>query len=458
MAETLIYDPSQQNGAPNPSTPSLPPTQEQGRLLGGALPLIGGTLGSVVGGLGGGALLGIPSAGVGAVPGALIGGTALGAAGTGAGVFLESGLENLLDLANIRKRRGSTRAAQLPVSPEQQNTLTTELTSSVLSDLLTGGLGEIAKPVGKAFRSGLPKQLIKIALPETAGTAQRFAGKAAKGTGKELSDIVMEGGFKGSPNALIRQADEALKTASKSLDEGLARFPANQVAVDLNYFINKAKNKVLKGVSGKANREAVNNAVEDFMQRPLEGKTMQDMFTLEDLVRIRENLEITPKAAQDISAIKRKFDTQVANEIRSEIAKKFPELGKLITSKQSFKRLGNAAERASARPLITRGDLMWILAGSGIGGGLGLATGGAPSDAIIPALAGAGLVKTPFMPGFSTRAAQVLPKVPQATNLLNRLLLRPTAQGLGQNILEQEFQRAQATPTPVPQQIERRVY
>ncbi len=302
--------------------------QESSRLFGGALPAIGGTLGSLAGGAVGGAALGIPSLGAGAVPGAVAGSVAGGAAGTGAGAAIENVLQNLF-------------GRQRQTGVQQVQEAGRDVGASGLSDLIFGGLGRLLGPAAR----GISRAAVKTGVPESGKAATRAFQQSVRGTGRELTEEIGERGVTGGTRSLVRQAQEGLTETEGLLQQGLRQVDE---LPDILSIVNRAKSKV--ATTGAKALKGLDNIVDDFLKRPTRRGKVTSFADLLEVRRVADRAS-KGKAATEFVTNKKQFQAALADEIREEIQTRFPNLAELIGDERFFLRLQESAGRRGARPL-----------------------------------------------------------------------------------------------------------
>lgn len=408
-----------QQPATTSSTPQEP--QKKKRLLGGALPVIGGIGGGIVGSL--------PTGGI---PSPLSVAGAVG--GTGAGYATENLLEDFLG------RQQETPMQQLQTAGTQ--TALSGAGEAIMGPLMKLG-GKLLGPIGKLFGDKLPKLLAKTALPEGGKAATTAVKRSIKGVGKELQEDIVDKGIMGTAKKIAKNARDQLGTEIPNSVENKVQAAIKKIPI-----ISTGKEIIEQGkimtddIVGAARggaQEAFTN-VEKFLYDSLEQagvkvakqggatklsqlskikKEVADIWQLqimkikkegwEAILQLRRDADKLAKgiAARDKASISGKVNAEVANTIREKFASDpdllqyAPELKQLMEEENFFIRLYEAASKKAGQPFITRGDIIPLIIGGGVGG----VTGGMPG-----AMAGVAAAKAPFTTSIGTTAAQGLKK------------------------------------------------
>lgn len=388
MARRKIKDSTGETQTQTPSV-QLQGTQsqqqdEQGRLLGGALPIAGGIIGGT-----GGSIFGFPGA---------VGGATIGAS---SGVAVENLLEDLL-------------GRQQETPQQQLGTATREGAAAGAGEALglgvarLGGkvLGPIARPVHRLLSERLapglvrtsisePRRILTRTLQKIAGEeVERGAGEVVERPTKQLSQEIVERGETGSAKQLLKRAQGELKDVAGSLtsrlDELSKTLPGKP---DIDSIMADAVERADEGLPGAGQTDQLLDLADDILKKQ-RGK-INDWG---DLLDFRKNLDKIAggKVAEETPAAVTSLRRALADEIRG----RFPEeMQRLISEQQFYILLRDAAAGKAASGPLSRGDVFTLL----VGGAPGFLAGSFPGAAL-----GVSALKAPFSPLFATNAAQLL--------------------------------------------------
>ena len=391
-------------GSQPTEVPDLSQPKKQGRFLGGALPLIGG--------IGGGLIGSLPSGGI---P------TPLSILGAGGGTAAGFAVENLAeDLLNRQQQ-----------TPQQQLTEAgTQTALSATSEAVAGPLlklgGKILAPLQRVFGKKLPELLVKTALPEAGEAGEIAVKRSISGTGKELQEEVVERGIMGKAKTIAAKAKHELSgmpgTIESQVQSALGKIPTKPIQAGRELITN-TKNFLYESIEETRNNVIKEGGITKVSQIDAIGKELQDILALQlknvtsggwkAILKLRRSADKLGKgmATVDVSSITKKVNAELANVIRNklssdpEILRYASELPELINAENFFIRLYDAASSKAAGAWITRGDIIPLV----IGGGVGAVTGGLPG-----AMLGVAAAKAPFTTPVGTAAAQGLKRGTQA--------------------------------------------
>lgn len=426
-----LVDPSQASALGPEHIPvggdmSVPP--ERNRPLGGMIPTVTGTVGEVVG-----SVLGP------------VGRRAGTYGGTGTGVAIEDALMLL--------------SGQNQSPDERLNRFTGE----VGTQLATNELGNIASKVLQKVLPFLGKQGIKMALPETGKDAAENFGREAVGKGQELATGIMDRGITGTPEKLVQLADKTKRTLSARINDIVGTL--NKTNLD------EVTDLVPTGTQGGSGRTGF-NILEDAGKEPLNkaqrfiadilqetqtklaktggfgsmsdvkeaSKIMADIWDYQKLRAANGGWQAVAdlkdvgnflgrgEAANTQTAIARKVYSELSSSLNAKIRQEIPELAEPFTEYGFYNRLLDAAKTKGGKALFTRGDIIPLLIGGGLGAGTGIATGN-PLAGILASIASVGAAKLPFSPLLTTNLGKILKTVSRAAPAAG-----PAAQFIGGGI------------------------
>lgn len=418
---------------PSPSPSPQPTTKtdkETEKALGGYLPLLGAILGGGLGTFAG--------PGVGNI------------AGAGAGGMAGKAIEQWID--QIVKKRNRPTGAVGQQSLANVRASLGEGVKGGAGELLGLGIarvgGRLLRPFGRLLGEKLPRSLVKAALPETPKVAQKAVEKSAAGVGKELSEEVIEREIVGGPKRLIRKAHEMIgfgKPVKEAGETRLTGLVEEKLQAQAQKITKKVPfKKILKDsieeaktrVTGSKTIKAIEKAGADLLDSPLPGKKAITKMT--DLIEMKRAADLASKGqpATDFAAANKKVNAALANAIRKYIRNNYPKLSELLGEEEVYMRLLDAAKKQGAKPTISRGDIIPLIAGFGGGTITGAATQN-PLAGLLTGVGMAGAARLPFMPGFSTRAAQVLPQAVRRAGQVGTQVSRGVGQVGARSVLQE---------------------
>lgn len=406
-----LVDPSQSSMLGPEHTPiggedtAQPP--ERNRPLGGMIPTVTGTVGEVAG-----SVLGPVGRRVGTY------------GGTGTGVAIEDALMLL------------TGQNQSP--DERLNRFTGE----VGTQLAVNEVGNLGSKLFSKILPFLGKQGVKMALPEAGKDAAEAFGREAVGKGEELSTGIMERGIAGTPEKLVRLAVKTKTELSKRIDDIVGAL--NKTNLD------QTTDLVTTGTQGGSGRTGF-NILEDAGQEPLNkaqrfiadilqetqtklaktggfgsmsdvkeaSKALADIWDYQKLRAANNGWQAVAdlkdvgnflgkgEAANTQTAIARKVYSELSSSLNSKIRREIPELAQPFSEYGFYNRLLEAAKSKGGKAMFTRGDIIPLLIGGGLGAGTTIATGD-PTTGALTALGSVGAAKVPFSPLLTTYLAKLL--------------------------------------------------
>lgn len=264
-----------------------------------------------------------------------------------------------------------------------------------VGDTLTPGLGTIiggAIPGGSAVLSKIPSALRKSAQKDYEKVLYPTTRQNKQTTQKLVPELARRRVTAASDEALLEQAEKGSTRALERLDDVYASLPqdakVNLRPVFLN--ITKEKNKLLNqsGVLPASNQPKWETL--DALERELANIANRGGGSIATIRQYRGQLdEVINEAGKGFgfdAAGKASLKAQriMANTLRSELAKQFPDTAKFNRDYTFWKRVTDVLEAKGERKTGQQGFLRTL--GTLTGGGTGFATGG-PGGAIVGAVA-----------------------------------------------------------------------
>jgi hypothetical protein len=303
-------------------------------------------------------------------------------------------------------------------------------------ELLSGPFASIASKAFSSLAKFVPTQLIKVALREPAKQAEKtavakagqevFEG-ATKRPAQELAEGIADRNMVGTSKQLLKKSVKQLSglpgTAEAKLQTVLAKLPDKPNFSDI---VMKAVQRIDEAAPAT---EATDEALD--LAASLVKKWNQGKQTWQDLLKVRRNLDIIGKGetAEKVAGVGRAYKLAVADEMRNALRTAGgDEAANLFDELQFNMLLKNAAAKATTKPLFSRGDIIPLL----IGGGIGASTGSLPL-----ALGSVAMAKAPFMPGTATAGAYGAKKLLQLLSGASQVVPRVAAQKFGQNKIDE---------------------
>lgn len=350
--------------------------QQPKKILGGAIPGIGGLLGGIGGGIVSAPILAVPGAGI---P-LYAGGTGAGAmAGYAGGKTLENLLESTLDqlpgepvsYANQQptRQKYQTENPLEQVSSTGKEAVEYGATDAIITGLTMGIgrlLGNLLKKSGNLWvRSALPettKETTEVVKKKATQEAMKRAGKeSTQREAKQLAELVLEDPTlnAGSQELANRSAAQLIrepalgsttKTALSQLDDVLNQLPGKP---PIESIFDKAAEKTIKEVASESEQKAVAGLVNDlYAGIPVKGNTWADLNDY----RIGLDTWVKGKEASQFKGVAQKLGVNIADEIRSTIYDKGgTEAKAAYEALEKYIRTQNAAASAVTREKISSG-------------------------------------------------------------------------------------------------------